>query len=381
MLVFQGALSVVLLVGAGLFVRSLDNVRSLRMGYDVEPVLYVTPNPRGLRPSDEERALLGRQLEEAAKGLPEVESATRALTVPFWEHWSTDLHVAGIDSVRRLGHFTLQGASPDYFRTVGTRILRGRGITAADRKGAPLVAVVSEAMGRILWPGKDAVGQCMKVEADTVPCTTIVGIAENIKQSSLADDPGLHYYLPIEQFNPQSFRLLVRTRGDAARSAETVRRRLQQLMPGESYITVTPMREIVGSRQRSWEFGAKMFLVFGALALVLAGIGLYSVIAFNVAQRTQELGVRIALGAELRDLLRLVVGEGIRFAIAGVLLGGAVALLAGRWVGPLLFAESPRDPLVYGGVTAVLLVVAVVASAVPAMRASRVDPNLALRAE
>jgi putative ABC transport system permease protein len=141
------------------------------------------------------------------------------------------------------------------------------------------------------------------------------------------------------------------------------------------------MRDFTNPTMRPWEFGATMFVAFGVLALALAAIGLYSVIAFGVTQRTHELGVRIALGAEVGDVLRLVVGEGVRLTIVGVVLGGAIALAAGRWTSPLLFQVSPKDPLVYAVVTLTLTVVGVLASAIPAARATRVDPNIALRAE
>jgi len=381
LLVFQATLSVVLLVGAGLFVRSLHNVRGMRLGYDVEPLLHVTGNPRGTVLTEEERAALSRRLAEEARTIPGVENAALALTLPFWDTWSQGLYVQGIDSVQRLGQFTLQAGSPEFFRTAGTRILRGRGITSDDRAGAPLVVVVSDAMARVLWPSRDAIGQCLRMNADTMPCITVVGIAENMRQSSLREDAQLHYYLPIEQFHPADASLYVRTRGDAAPYAETVRRRLQALMPGTSYLTVTPLSEIIGAQQRSWRMGATMFVAFGVLALVLAALGLYSVIAYDVTQRRHELGVRAALGARRGDLTRLVVKQGLVFVAAGIGLGGVIALVSGPWVAGLLFDESPYDPVVFGAVAAVLLIVALAATAIPAARAARVDPNIALRFE
>ena len=381
LLLVQAALSVVLLVGAGLFVRSLQHVRSLRLGYDVDPVLYVARHSRGMRVTDAAGAANADRLLAEARALPGVASASLGLTVPFWDTWGEDLFVQGIDSVRRLGRFTLQAGSPEYFATTGTRILRGRGIPADDRADAPRVVVVSQAMAERLWPGADALGQCIRIGADTMPCTTVVGIAEDIKQNSLTDDSGLHYYLPISQFHPEAAVLFVRTRGPAAASAEMARKSLQRLMPGLAYVTVTPMRDIIAPQERAWQFGATMFLALGGLALVLAAIGLYSVIAYHVAQRTHELGVRIALGAGTGNVLGLVVGEGVRFAAAGILIGGAIGMAAGRTVRPLLFAVSPYDPLVFGGVAAALLAVAVVASAIPAIRATRVDPTVALRVE
>ena len=381
LLVFQGALSVILLVGAGLFVRSLHNVQSLRLGYDVDPVLLVNLTMRGVQIDSAATVALRERLLEAAKQIPGVMNASRQTAVPFWSTWSQRLYVQGIDSVSRLGQFDLNGVSPEYFATLGTRIVRGRGITDQDTPNAPLVAVVSENMARALWPGKDAIGQCMKVSADTMPCTYVVGIAENIKEQSLDADPGYYYYLSVRQFRPHLGGLFVRTRGDAAKLQEAVRRRLQREMPGASYVTITPFSEVIGSQKRSWRLGATMFAAFGLLAMVLAAVGLYSVLAYNVAQRTHELGVRRALGAQVQDVVRLVVTDGLRVAAVGVAIGAAVAFWAGKWVQPLLFGVSSKDPAVFGVVATMLVAVAVVASWVPAMRASRVDPNVALRAE
>jgi hypothetical protein len=289
--------------------------------------------------------------------------------------------VAGIDSVSRLGRFQLQAGSPDFFRTLGTRILAGRGITAEDRRGSPPVVVVSESMARRLWPGRAAIGQCLRVGADTAPCRTVVGITEDIKQRSLTETASANYYLPAAQLDEGAYGLFVRVRGRAVDAGETIRRRLQQEMPGASYVTIVPMARILGDEQRPWRAGATMFLVLGGLALTVAAIGLYSVIAYNVAQRTQELGVRIALGARLRDVLRLVLGDGLRLALGGIAAGAVLALAGGRWIGTLLFSVSPRDPAVFGAVTLVLALTALLASLIPALQAARVDPNLALRLE
>jgi predicted permease len=380
LLVTQAALSVLLLVGAGLFVRSLHNVRAMRLGYDIDPVLFVLWNPRGLRLGGDERAAVSRRLEDAARSMPEVEAASRGISVPFWSTEGMGFLVPGVDSLPRLGRFTVQMASGDYFRTLGTRILRGRGITDADRADAPLVAVVSEGMAQAVWPGKDAIGQCIKIDRVSDPCRTVVGIAENIHQNSL-EPQKLQYYLSIEQLSPQAAGVFVRTRGPARDHAESVRRRLQREMPGAAYVTAMPMREIFDPRQRAWQLGATMFLVFGGLALVLAAVGLYSVIAYGVAQRTQEIGVRIALGADVQNVVALVLRQGLRFALVGVALGTGVSLAVSRWVGPLLFGVSPKDPLVYGLVAFVLLVTALAASLLPAAKAARVDPNVALRTE
>jgi putative ABC transport system permease protein len=381
LLLLQGALSVVLLVGAGLFVRSLRNVRDIRLGYDVDPVLLVDLRMRGVNLDSVQAIALRQRLLEVAKTTPGVQNATLTVSVPFWSSWSVGLYVAGIDTVGRIGQFNLNAVSPEYFATFGTRIVRGRGITAQDVDHAPRAMVVSEAMGKALWPGKDPVGQCIRVNADTMPCTYVVGIAENIKSQSLAADSGYFYYLPAAQFQPQVADLFVRTRGPATKAREAVRRRLQREMPGASYVVATPFSEIVGSQTRSWELGATMFVAFGALALALAAIGLYSVVAYNVAQRTHEMGVRVALGAQARDVVRLVVTDGLRMAGMGVAIGAVLALAASKWVKPLLFNVSPTDPTVFVLVVVTLIGVATAASWVPARRASRVDPNVALRSD
>jgi predicted permease len=381
LLLLQGALSVMLLVGAGLFVRSLTNVRNIRLGFDADPVLLVELNMRGVQLDSVQDVDLRRRLLERAQTTPNVQSATLQIGVPFWSTWSMGLYVSGIDTVARLGRFDLSAVSPDYFTTMGTRILRGRSFLATDLEHSQLVLVVSQAMAKALWPNEDAIGKCIRISADTMPCRYVVGIAEDIKSHQLSNDTDMYYYLPATQFKPNRTGLFVRVRGEASKSAEAVRRSLQKEMPGASYITTTPLSEVLGQQTRSWRLGASMFSAFGVLALLLAAIGLYSVIAYNVAQRTHEMGVRMALGAQAADVIRLVVKEGMAFGIAGVVIGGAIALAAGKWLAPLLFDESPRDPAVFAVVAVALLGVALAASWLPALRASRVEPTKALRYE
>lgn len=381
LMIAQGALAVFLLVGAGVFVRSLRNVTSVRLGYDVEPLLYVETNLRNAKLSDSAQYQLSVKLAEKARALPGVRSAALVMTIPLRGMMMESFAVPGIDSADALGHFALQMGERDFFRTMGTRILRGRGFDSTDGPLSEHVVVVSDGMAKKLWPRENALGKCIKIGEDTMPCTRVIGIAENVKMNDIVVDEGLQYYLSIDQRRSAGASLFIRMDRDAESFAETTRKGLQPLMPGSSYLTVNPMRRILDPMLSSWRMGATMFLLFGILALVLAAVGLYSVIAYNVAQRTQELGLRIALGAHARDVLRMILGEGLRFGLAGIVVGALIALAAGHWVQPMLYQESARDPLVFAVAAGVLATVAIAASAIPARRAMRLDPSIALRTE
>jgi predicted permease len=386
LLVAQGALSVVLLVGAGLFVRSLDRVRTMRLGYDVSHVLMVEWNWRGVQVSDTDQTTIRARLLAAASALPGVEHAGWVSTVPFEGTSTQTLYVDGIDTVSKLGRFDSQTADAGYFATMGTRILRGRAITGADRAGAPRVVVVSEGMAKAIWPGKDAVGECIRIgiwraTRESLDCSTVIAVAEDAVHNPITDEPN-RYYIPIDQFpNFGARRLLLRVHGPPAAASEGIRRALQREMSGQQYVTARPLTDLVDDQRRSWAIGATMFVAFGVLALIVASVGLYGVIAYNVAQRMHELGVRVALGAQPANILRLIVGQGVRFALAGVVTGTMLALAASHWFQPLLFRQSAKDPIVYALVGVTLLVVAVAASTSPALRAAKADPNTALRSD
>ena len=388
LLVVQGALSVILLIGAGLFVRSLTHVVSIPLGYDATNVVEVHFDFRGYEMDSATSLDVRRRLLETAKSIPGAQSVTRVNSNLFATNTATRLSVPGIDSVARLGRFNFQVTTPEYFDVMRTRILRGRAFDASDRAGAPLVAVVSQAMGRALWPNQNPIGQCIHVawfalKTDVQPpCTTVVGVAEDAAMQSATDEQRFMYYVPAEQVNPLwGSTVLVRVAPWVTDGPERVRRALQSAMPGNGFVVVRPLSELVDLSRRSWRLGAMLFTAFGLLAVIVAAIGLYGVIAYDVTQRRHEIGVRIALGARSRNVITIVAKQGLSFVVAAVGLGTLAALGASRWIQPLLYGESATDPVTYAAACVIMIAVAIVASVVPAARATGVDPNIALRAD
>jgi len=388
LLVGQGALSVVLLTGAGLFVRSFANARAVPLGYDARPVLEVDPDFRGYAMDSARSVMTRRALLAAAQNTPGVVAAARINSRLFATN-TAQLQVAGIDSVDALGRFNFQITTPDYFRVMQTRIIRGRGFTGADGASAPPVTVVSEAMARALWPERDALGQCIHVglgaapSMSNAPCTTVIGIAQNTAQQNLADDPRFMYYLPVDQVDPAgiSTMYLRVAKPDASGEVERIRRALSRAMPGSGFVVVRPLQEVVDDQERSWRLGATLFAAFGGLALVVAMVGLYGVVSYSVEQRRHELGVRVALGATRGRVVGLVVRNGLAVTGLAVIIGGAAAAIVAPHAQTLLFAESALDPMVYGSVAVAMLAAALAASLIPAARAAGTDPTVALRTD
>ena len=379
----QGAFSFLLLVGAGLFIRSMQHVHHLRLGYDVDPVLYAKMDLRGGQLDSSARRALAQRMIDVVTGAPGIIDAARTNAVPFLSSRGDSLYVPGLGDVNHLANFDWFAVSPDFFHTVGTQIILGRSFAKSDVAGAPRVMIVSEAMAKMLWPGHDAIGQRVQVDSDTLPYTTVVGIAENTRQESLSpSDSRLQFYIPLAQsWDEEAIELFIRTNGAARDYASTVRRVLQPLVPAPAYLGVTPMREIIDPQMRSWQLGRALFLAFGGLALLVAAVGLYSVISYDVVRRTHELGVRIALGARLRHVVRAVAFDSAIFAGIGMLTGGVIAFAVAPLIAPLLFAESPRDPMVYGAIIVALVAAAALAIAGPVRRAVTVDPGAALRSD
>jgi putative ABC transport system permease protein len=391
LVVAQAALSAVLLVGAAVFVLSAERAQAHRLGLDVERLVYAEVNMRGTRLDEAGAATLAATIEDAVRAEPGVAAVTMAASVPFWTNEARGLIVPGVPDIRERGRFTLQAGSPDYFAATGTRILRGRGFTPGDVAGGLPIIVVSDGMARAVWPGREALGQCVRV--DTMPpvpgatrleppCRTVVGVAEESAMTRLEPTREFTYYLPVPQFpegvSPQ---FLVRTDLDTTAIAGALRERIQPLLPGAAYVNVVPLADLVAPQYRAWQAGATVFTAFGALALVLAALGLHSLVAYEVAQREQEFGVRVALGATRRDVLTLVVSRGTRLVAIGVGAGLALAVAVARPLESVLFHQSARDPLVFATVATSLFLAAIVAALAPGLRATRVDPAEALRAE
>ena len=379
LIALQGAVSVILLVGAGLFVRSLQNVRALDLGFDADRVFFAGLSMRGTTLDRAQQGALLERVKDHAKTLPNVETASVTVSVPFWLTWSEAMFVPGVDSSRLLDEYYLNAVSPEYFATMGTPVVRGRGFTSAD-DSISRVVIVSQNVARSIWGPADPIGRCVKMGADTMPCSTVVGVAGDIIRT-YAEGPSPQMYLPMTRAQATMAGIFVRTRGPANLAMESVRRGLQPLMPGTAYVEARSLQDLVDPEIRPWRLGATMFTLFGLLALLLAAIGLFSVITYNVSQRTHEMGVRIALGAGARDVLALVMREGLQITIVGIVVGVGVALATGRFLAPLLYSVSARDPLTFAVVVVTLLAAAVAATVMPALRASRVDPNVALRSD
>ncbi len=260
-----------------------------------------------------------------------------------------------------------------------------------DRANASPVVVVNSALARLYWPNEAVVGQCLRVGADTAPCSTVIGVVSNTHRQDLVEEqPVPQLYRPLDQIRADEskstvgffgYTPAVRTSGDAAAMIEPLRQALQGVNPNVPYANVQTMRMLLGRQTRSWELGARVFSAFGALALLLASVGLFSVVAFILSQRVHEFGVRRALGTQSASLISLGIRRGMAPVVGGIGVGLALTLGLGRFVDPLLFRESSRDPLALSASVLVLFVAALVASVIPARQAAVVDPTIALRAE
>ncbi|HET6763190.1 MAG TPA: ABC transporter permease [Longimicrobiaceae bacterium] len=378
------ALAVTLAIGAGLLVRSLAGLLRVDTGFQAERVVTARVSPPAAAYGDDGRVLgFYNAVLEGVGHVPGVQSAALVHRIPLGgEASALPLQVEGQPVVPGAAAPTAGEwrVTPEYLGVMGVPLLRGRAFTAADRDGAPAVALVNRAMARRFWPGADPVGKRIR-PVWWREWVTVVGVVGDVKEDDLTGDAPLQVYRPFAQGPVAEMHLVVRTRADPAALAPALRRAVAGVDPAVPVSEVRTMAQVVVSSLARPRFTVLLLSVFAALAVLLGGIGIYGVIAQGVSQRVQEFGIRMALGATPAAVLGGVLRQGLRLAVAGVLAGVVAAALATRLFVRLLYGVGPLDPLTFVLAAAFMVAVALVAAYFPARRATRVDPVLALRAE
>jgi putative ABC transport system permease protein len=381
LVVLQAALSVMLLVGAGAFVKSLHNLQRIDMGFEPRDLLAVRWPAGSLELTPAERLALHDESLERLRRMPEVEHVALVATAPMTSSISVSVRPGEADE-RADGAVYVNAVTPGYFDALRTRVLRGRGFTDADAEGAEPVIVVSEALAARLWPGADPLTHCLRWDGGGDACRRVVGVMQSPRGAGPDAAPGLAFVVPLAQAATLSSQraLLVRLRPGSA-AIGRVREALQTLRPGLAHVSVRPYDDIIAPVLRPWQLGARLFTAFGVLALALATLGLYGVVAYDVARRQHEMSVRVALGAGRAAIARIVLGDAGRLLGLGVAAGVIGAVAFADRLQPLLFGVSADDPIVLAAAASVIALAGLIAAAVPARRATRVDPMRALREE
>jgi predicted permease len=380
LVVLETALALVALIGAGLFVRSQQNAQRIDPGFESHKLFMMAFDLGALHYKEGQSQQFYRSVVDRLGGLPGVQSATVASNFPLGGGLERTVFPEGQDETSgyRGTLTTLDSVTPSFFHTLAIPMVRGRTFTDNDRADTLLVAVANEAMAKQFWPGEDALGKRFHFFGDT-QLREIVGIVKNTVVAQIGEDPQPMVYLPIAQNYAPVVTLQVRTTGKPETEISTVRGTVQSLDPNLAITNVQTIQEIMDQGLWAPRMAAALLTLFGALALVLAGVGVYGVLSYSVNQQRHEIGIRRALGAQPADVLRLVAGQGLRLAVVGLVLGLLLAFAFTRVLASLLFGVSATDPSTFFGVTFVLLLVAVFACYVPARRATAVDPLIALR--
>jgi predicted permease len=382
LMVGQAALTLVLLAGFGLFARSVVRAQRVGFGLDVGHLLVARTT------GDEGRAspLNLDELLARVRRLPGVRAAATAETaVPMFSYGVRYLRAEGVASLPNStagGGPFFSSIGPGYLETAGLRVLRGRSFAAGEFVAPATVALVSAEMARRLWPGEETIGKCLYIQlniAQMPPCTSIVGVVQNVRQN-ISESPLMQYYVPLDRAGSAYAEIVVRTDGDPERLVAPLTAEIKRLRPDLPDHAVVAVPSILDSQFHAWRLGAALFAMFGGLALLVAMVGLYSVVAFDGAQRTHEFGIRIALGARGWEIARLLIGQGLRFGLTGLTVGLVLVLATGRLLATELFHTSAHDPLVLGGVALLLLAGMFVACVLPARAAAHADPRQALQA-
>ena len=380
LIVAEVALSLMLLTGGGLLVQTFLRLQAADLGFDTRNVLVGLVNPpRATYDTPAKHVAFYDQVYERAKALPGVEKAALVSVLPLGGDSDMSFEIEGRPLPRSPSEtpvtwYRLVTAS--YFDTVGMQIRRGRGFES--REAAPSI-IVNESMAKKFFPGEDALGR--RLRFGDSPWFTIVGIVGDARIRGAREAVRIETFIPYWQFPEPGMNILLKAAGDPALLAGPLKQAVASLDPTIPVQGITTLSEIVGESIEQPRFFAMLSAAFAVLALVLAAVGIYGVMAYVVAQRTTEIGVRMALGATQREVFHLIVGDGLRVTAMGVALGIAGSMLVSRWLTTLLFGVKPGDPLTLALTAVLLLMVAAAACFVPARRATRVDPMVALRGE
>jgi predicted permease len=380
LVVVQVALSIVSLIAAGLFVRSSRRAHELDPGFETRrlSVMLVNPGQGGYdQPRTEQ---FYRSVLERLGGMPGLRSASWASNLPLFGGFQRSVFPEGLENQDREKGVLVQTniVEPGFFETFDVALLRGRDFHTADRKDSIPVAVINEKMAQRFWPGENAIGKRFRMYGNEF-FQEVVGIVETTKIGTLGEDPQPCAYLPLEQNYSDAMTLYLRTEGDPAPVMAAAQREIRAMDPLVPVINPLTVGEVIDQSLFAPKLAAGLLGVMGVMALALASVGLYGVLAFRVTQRFREIGLRMALGAQRSDVLRMVLTNAMMLVGVGVGIGLVAAFAISRAVKSLLYGISATDPATFLGVTLVLTVVALVASSIPALRASRVDPLVALR--
>ena len=380
----QIAVSVVVLVCAGLFVRSSVNATRMPFGFRTDHVLMLSTALRSESYDSVRAQLLYREIVRRAAAVPGVRSVALTRYMPF----GYDRALSSVVPIAPGVSLPVNGFSyfynvvgGDYFTTMAIPLLEGRSFSDRDDAGAPLVAVVNDAFVEAVWPGQSAIGKRFHINGDESPIAEIVGVVRGMQDLILGETPKPYVFLPVAQAYRETMTMLVQTASDPFSLVQSMRAVVAGLDPSLPVFDVRTIDDHLRNGQALLlpRLGSAFATAFGLLALVLATVGVYGVVSYSVAQRTREIGVRMALGARRPAIVRLVVGQGLRLGWIGVGVGLALSVATMGVVSSVLYGVGPRDPLVFGIVVAVLTLVVAIASLVPARRAMRIDPITSLR--
>jgi len=384
LLVAEVAMSLVLLVGAALLLRSFERLIHVDPGFRPEQVLaFRVALPNNAYPQDHHKIAFFSRLMERLETLPGVSAAGMIQSVPMRGDYVLSFTIEGRPPVgpNQEPSANHRVISPDYFKAMGIPLLRGRSFTLEDREKSPMVAIVDQKFVDRYFPDQDPMGKGLDIGNGTDGFYKIVGVVGSVLHDSLDGKPSPTMYIPYTQDVFSSMWVVVRAKGEPTQLSAVARQAVRDIDSTLPAFAMTPLADVVSESIAQRRFSMLLIGVFGAIALVLAAVGLYGVVSYSVSQRTQEIGLRMAIGADRRDVLRLIVGGGMKLAVIGVVIGVAGALALSKVIATMLFELTPMDLVSYSGTVMVLLAVAMVACYVPARRAMRVDPIIALRAE